>query len=237
MSRFRLVLIGFAITAATLAFAAPASAQRPYRGNDHAVRFWLGLFQPEASSQYWNDAFDTFTGDKSDFEDAAVGADFKLGLTPHTSLLLGGSYYEGGSDQSYRDFVDRFGSPISHHTQLEIAAATAAFVVELAPAHAPVVPYVGVGGGLYAWRLEESGDFIDFFPAEPEVFSTRFSNDGNTLGWFWIAGLEIPVGPQWSLLAEGRWQHLDAELGGDFAGSGNLDLAGPSIAGGVSWRF
>ena len=235
MSRHRLVL--FAIVLATLAVAAPASAQRPYYGGDHAIRFWIGLFEPDGDSQYWNDSFDAFTGETSDFADTTVGGDFKLGLTGRTSLLLGGSYYEGRADQSYRDFVDRFGDDITHRTTLEIASATAAFVVDLTGRRAVIVPYVGVGGGFYAWRLEEAGDFIDFIPEEPETFSTRFSDDGNTLGWFWLAGLEVPIGPRFSVFAEGRWQRLDDDLGGDFAGSGNLDLSGTSIVGGASWRF
>jgi len=237
MSRLRLVLIAIATTVVTLAGSAPASAQRPYRGNDHAVRFWIGLFEPDGGSQYWNEAFDAFTGAPSDFDDAVIGGDFKLGLTGRTSLLIGGSYYEGRSDQSYRDFVDRFGSPIFHRTRLEIASATAAYVVDLAPSRSPIVPYVGIGGGIYAWRLEESGDFIDFVPADPELFSATFADDGNTLGWFWLAGVEVPIGPRWSLFAEGRWQRLDDDLSGDFAGSGTLDLNGRSIAGGASWRF
>ena len=235
MSRDRLVL--FAIVLATLVVAAPASAQHAYYGGDHAVRFWIGLFEPDGGSQYWNDSFDAFTGDTTDFADTTVGGDVKLGLGGRASLLLGGSYYEGRTDQSYRDFVDRFGDDIRHQTTLEIGSATAAFVVDLTGRQSVIVPYVGVGGGFYAWRLQESGDFIDFLPADPEVFSTRFSDDGNTLGWFGLAGLEVPVGPRISVFAEGRWQRLKDDLGGDFEGSGNLDLSGTSIVGGASWRF
>jgi opacity protein-like surface antigen len=229
--------MGLAMVIGALALAAPASAQSRYYGGDHSFRFWLGVFQPTADSQYWNDAFDTFTGEKSDFDDTTVGADFKFGLTGRTSLLLGGSYYEGTSDQSYRDYVDSFGNSITHTTRLDVAAATAAFVVDLTGRQAVVVPYVGVGGGFYAWRLEENGDFIDFTPADPTVFSANFSDDGTTLGWFWLAGVDIPIGPRWSVFAEGRWQHLENDLGGDFSGLGKLDLAGRSITGGVAWRF
>lgn len=228
-----------AILAAALAIAAPASAQRrQYQGGEqNALRFWAGLFAPRGDSAYWNEAFDVFTGDESDFEDSSFGGDFKLALGRRTSILFSGAYSEGRSDQSYRDFVDVGGNPITHRTDLEIASATAAFVVNLTGPRARVIPYAGVGGGFYSWRLEESGDFIDFFPAEPEIFSATFSDSGDTTGWFWLFGLEVPLGPRWSFFAEGRWQRLDDELGGDFADIGKLDLAGRTVAGGVAWRF
>jgi hypothetical protein len=237
MSRSWIVRI--AIAFAAVAVAAPASAQRShYQGaQQSALRFWIGLFEPRADSTYWDESFDVFTGGRSDFEDAVVGVDYKLALGGRTGILFSGAYYDGSSEQAYRDFVDSFGDPIVHRTSLEIASATAAFVVDLAGGGAAVVPYVGAGGGIYAWRLEESGDFIDFFPAEPELFSATFADEGDTLGWFALAGLEVPLGPRWSFFAEGRWQRLDEELGGDFADVGKLDLSGPSFIGGAAWRF
>jgi hypothetical protein len=48
----------------------------------------------------------------------------------------------------------------------------------------------------------------------------------------------VPVGPQWSFFAEGRWQDLEEELGEDFEDLGaDLDLSGRSLAAGASWRF
>jgi opacity protein-like surface antigen len=235
------ILVAAACAAFALAAPVPAHAQSHggggYYAGDHAIRFRLGLFEPRGDLDYWNDSFDVFTGDTAEFEDVDFGVDFKLGLGSRTSILFSGNIYAGEADQAYRDFVDEFGDRIVHTTTLDVASATAAFVVDLAPRRSVVVPYVGVGGGIYAWSLEESGDFIDFVPLDPVIFNDTFDDDGAALGWFWLVGLDVPVGPQWSFFAEARWQQVEDELGGDFEDLGDLDLSGRSISGGVAWRF
>jgi hypothetical protein len=47
----------------------------------------------------------------------------------------------------------------------------------------------------------------------------------------------VPLGARWSVFAEGRWQNVEDELSGDFAGFGDLDLSGRQISVGAAWRF
>lgn len=238
MPRSRALLL-VALAASLVAVAAPAAAQgRHHRyGGDHQLRVWLGLFEPQADSAYWDENFDVFTGDQGDFEDVQFGVDYKLPLSERFGILFSGSIYESQADLDYRDFVDGFGDPIVHTTTFDVATATAALVLDLAPDGAAVVPYLGAGGGFYAWSLEESGDFIDFFPVDPEIFSATFDDDGAVLGWFALAGVEFPLGPQWSFFVEGRWHEVDDELSGDFDDLGDIDLGGRTLAGGFAWRF
>jgi len=231
-------LVRAAAVVALLALAAPAAAQRPYRSvADNEFRIRVGQFEPRGDSAYWDDKFDFFTGSVDQFDDITIGGDYVLALGRRSSLMFSGDVYEGEDDQSYLGFVDEFGSPIVHTTRLQIASLTAAYVVSLTGRDATIVPYVGVGGGVYDWELEERGDFIDFGVVPNEIFTDRFRDGNTTLGWFWLAGVELPVGPRWSVFAEGRWQRLDEELNGDFEGLGDLDLSGRSIFGGFSWRF
>ena len=231
-------LVRAAAVVALLALAAPAAAQRPYRSvADNEFRIRVGQFEPRGDSAYWDDKFDFFTGSVDQFDDITIGGDYVLALGRRSSLMFSGDVYEGEDDQSYLGFVDEFGSPIVHTTRLQIASLTAAYVVNLTGRDATIVPYVGVGGGVYDWELEERGDFIDFGVVPNEIFTDRFRDGNTTLGWFWLAGVELPVGPRWSVFAEGRWQRLDEELNGDFEGLGDLDLSGRSIFGGFSWRF
>lgn len=227
----RTVCTAFALLL-VLALAAPASAQ-----TDNAVRFRLGLFDPDADSQYWNETFDVFTGNKGDFEDTTVGFDFSYGLSPRHALLFSGDFFHAEEDQFYRDFVDSAGFDIGHTTSLDVAAFTVAYQIKLASRRSTLVPYLGAGGGVWLWELEESGDFIDFVPVDPEIFSATFKDDGEAFGWFWLAGVEFPFSPRWSLLFEYRSQHVDDELSGDFEGLGDLDLSGSSVTGGFGWRF
>jgi len=225
------------VALAILAVALPAAAQSYGPRTDNALRFRVGVFTPDAESAYWNDSFDVFTGNKDDFEDTAVGIDFRYGLTARSGLLFSADAYEGQQDQVYRDFVDEAGFDILHTTTLNVASVTAAYTLDFAGSRSAVVPYAGIGGGVYLWELEETGDFIDFAPLDPVIFATTFKDDGETWGWFWLAGVKFNVSPRWDLFVEGRWTHADDELSGDFEGLGNLDLSGRSITGGVSWKF
>ena len=227
-----------AAVAALLAVAAPAAAQRPYRGiTDSQFRVRLGQFEPRGDSAYWNEKFDVFTGSVDQFDDISIGGDYLLALGRRNGLMFSLDAYEGEDDQAYLDFVDEFGSPIVHTTRLEFVSATAAYVLSLTGRDAAVVPYVGVGGGIYDWELEESGDFIDFGVVPAEIFTDSFRDGNTTLGWFWLAGVEVPIGPRWSVFAEARFADAEDELSGDFDELGDLDLGGRQIVGGASWRF
>lgn len=228
-----------AAVAALLAVAAPAAAQRPYRGvTDNQFRLRVGQFEPRGDSSYWDGNFDVFTGDIDQFDDIGFGGDYLLALGRRSGVMFSLDAYEGEEDQAYLDFVDEFGSPIIHTTRLEIVSATASYVLSLTGRDASIVPYVGIGGGIYDWQLEESGDFIDFGVVPPEIFTDGFRDGNTTLGWFWLVGVEVPLGPRWSAFAEGRWQRLDDDLGGDFADLEQvLDLSGRHVYGGFSWRF
>lgn len=232
--RKSLVLLALAALAA-----APASAQygRGRYGSENGLRIQLGLFEPDADSQYWDVSFNDFTGDASDFEDVSFGIDYARDLRGNLLLFVGGSIYEGSTDQAYLDFVDAGDDPIVHDTTLSLATATLGLAMRLAPEGSPVVPYVGVGGGLYAWTLEESGDFIDFTVSPIEIFPATFEEDGVVAGWYWMAGLEVPVSSSLSLFAQGRWHNAEDELEGDFVDLGDLDLSGREISAGLSWRF
>lgn len=234
MKRSSLALILLILVAA-----APAAAQRRGRHDppDHALRLRLGLFVPDGSSEYFEDKALDFTGDAEDLEDLSFGLDYRLEVTPRFSLLFSGNLFEGQNDQHYLDFTDELGNEVEHTTTLEIASLTAGAVVHFAGPEAVVRPYVGAGGGLYTYRLEEAGEFIDFNPPPPEIFDGIFEEQGETFGYYWLAGLEVPVSRNFALFAEGRWHNADADFEDDFEDLGNLDLSGRDLSAGVTWRF
>lgn len=230
-------LVRAAAVAALVAVATPAAAQSYAPIVDNSFRVRLGQFEPRGDSQYWDENFDVFTGGVDEFDDISFGADFILALGNRHGIMFSGDVYEGEDSQAYLDFVDEFGSPIVHDTRLRIASATAAYIFSFTGRDAAVVPYVGVGGGIYDWELEESGDFIDFGVNPPEIFTDTFRDGDVTLGYFYLAGVEVPVGTRWSVLVEGRWQRVEQELGDDFETLGDLDLSGRHVYGGFAWRF
>lgn len=224
------------VAALALAVVAAAVGAIPAAA-DAEARFRLGLQTLDGDSRYWEEKTLDFTGDADDFEDVVGGIDFLVEINPRASLMFSVDHYEGEEDQEYLDFVDQDGFPIVHTTTIEITPLTAAFVVDLAPRRSPVVPYLGAGGGIYFWRLEESGDFIDFGIDPPEIFRGTFEAEGEAFGFFGVAGIEIPLSPYASFVAEGRWDWVDDDLGDDFEDFGELDLSGRRISGGFAWKF
>lgn len=237
MKRISLALVAL-LAFATMPSAVEAAQRGPgYRGGDSSFKIQLGQFEPRGDSRYWAENEADFTGDADDFEDAAVGLTYQRPLGPRMAFELSGFFFEATEDLAYRDFEDASGRDIFHTTELETAAVTAGLVFNLTPPDASVIPYVGVGGGIYSYRLTEFGDFIDFSGAELEIFDDFFEVEDEELGWYLKAGLEVPLAHTWSIFAEGRWDKAEADLEGDFAGLGDLDLSGKSYSAGVSFRF
>lgn len=224
-----------ALVLAALA-AVPASAQ--YYGGDNTLRFRAGLFEPEGDSQYWDDAEALFTGDASELEDTVLGVDYQRSLDPagRFSLLVSASGFEGEDRREDRFFEDDLGFPIEHDVILTLAAFTAGVNVDLLP-QGPIRPYVGAGGGYYVWELEETGDFVSAGPAANTIFFESFVEDGATFGYYYLAGVGVPINPSFGLFAEARWHNAEDELSDDFDGFGDLDLSGREITGGFSWTF
>jgi opacity protein-like surface antigen len=241
LSKKTRVMIGLA---GLLVLALPASAQRHGRryydnsGNDGEFRIHLGSFQPRGDSEYWSSIQNDFTNsDRSDFEDVSFGADYLLPLNDRMSLMFSGTWYEGTTTNSYRGFEDNFGDRIRHDTTLDIGSATVGLVFHLLPRGAAIQPYVGVGGGVYPWRLQERGDFIDIDSPNLPIFSARLRSTGTAFGYYGLVGLEAPITRNVSIFAEGRWTRVDDDLSDDFEGFGKLDLSGREIAAGLSWRL
>lgn len=225
---------------AVLLVGAPAWAQdagyRTYAAPNE-FRFSLGLFEPSGESAYWQDKEIDFSGEAADFEDLVGGLEYQRRLTERLNLLAGGTAYSTEQSQFYRDFVDPDGLDIVHDTRLDITSLTLGLRATLTGPDAPIQPWVAAGGGLFLWELEESGDFIDFSTGEPFLFSATFSDDGAVFGWYYAAGLDVPITSEISLFAQARWDEAEDELSGDFAGLGDLDLSGRQFAGGFGWRF
>lgn len=237
MRHTKLGLIAFA--AALLAAPSWAQVGSPYRsaGERNFLRVQAGLFQPDGDGNYLPEKALEFTGNADDFEDVSIGIDYLRLLGDRTALQVSGNFFEGQADQAYLDFVDDRGRDIFHTTTLEVSSVNLGLLFYLASRGSAVVPYVGVGGGLYSWRLEESGEFIDFGLFEPEIFAGTFFDEGETFGYHYLLGLDIPLGQQFSIFAEGRWQEAEDDLAGDFQGFGTLDLSGREIRAGAAWSF
>ena len=151
----------------------PAFAQGKHGhwGEEQAIRIDIGVFEPDGDSRYWDDKALDFTGSPDDFEDTSFSVSYIRFLSDRLGLEFSVTGADGDADQAYLEFVDELGGDIFHSTSVEMTALTLGLVVNLLPRDAPIVPYVGIGGGLYAYELVEAGDFIDFDAAPPFIFN------------------------------------------------------------------
>ena len=233
------VMIGLA---GLLILGLPAAAQphdpRYYPYYSGELRMHLGSFQPSGDSEYWHSINSDFTNaDPSDFEDLSFGMDYLFPLNEHMSIIFSGSWYEGRSTNSYRNFLDDFDNRIRHDTTLDIASGTVGLFFHILPRGTAVQPYVAVGGGIYPWRLEENGDFVDTSRPTLPIFHSHLNSSGTAFGYYGLVGLDVPITRIFSIYAEGRWTWAEDTLQDDFEGFGKLDLGGREVAAGFAWRW
>lgn len=214
-----------------------ASGNRGHWGEEQVFRFDLGAFEPRGESVYWDDKRFDFTTDTGEFEDLAFSVEWVRYLGDRLGFSVAARGYEGAGTAEYIRFEDQFGGAIRHTTELETNSLTIGLLFHLMQRDRAIVPYFGIGGGLYQWSLAEFGDFIDFGTADLDIFNDYFYDEGDALGYYWRIGLDIPIAPNWAVYVENRWQRADDELGGDFEGLGELDLSGETVSAGLSISF
>lgn len=218
--------------------APPAMAQRHWQpGDEGSIRFFLGQFDPDTSSEYWDDKFTDFTGSSSDFNDFIFMVDYRHPVSDSSAMLFSVGWYEGATTQAYRDWVDPAGREIRHKTSLRTFETSAAWIYEIGARQHPVTPYLGAGGGFIWWELIERGDFIDFGNSNLPIINTWYGTNDVTLALFGVAGLDINFGGAWSLVGQARYRWAEDELGGNFAGFGTIDLSGFDYTIGAAFHF
>ncbi len=206
-------------------------------GGQNSIRIHGGSFEPDGASAYWVDKEIDFFGSAEDFDDFLFAVDWVHYVSSRIAIVGSLSGYEGSSLQSYRDFITGDGGDIFHQATLDMGSAEVGVLVHLLSGDAVVLPYVGVGVGLYDWSLSEDGDFLDFGFDPPALFNDLFIEEGEAIGTFFLVGVEVPIGSSWSVFGEAKWSDVDDELTGDFAGLGPLDLSGQSVTAGVAFNF
>jgi opacity protein-like surface antigen len=239
---------------AILGVAAAASAQDSQdpeqllddQDTDHfnEVHVWIGQWMPDADSDFWADNFRNFEASRSQLDGFTFGGDFIDHLNRHNALMLSGSFYWNSINEPARNVLDESGNPLEHHLDLATIALTASYVLYPVGTEDPVIPYLGAGAGLYVGQLRgyRSSFTTDDCDEEDNCTTTTEFVDSNdsfflTLGYFVVAGLEVPVTPHSALLVEGRYTVAHANLRGDFEDNGHLDLSGAQFTAGLAIRF
>lgn len=199
-----------------------------------------------------SDIFDFFrselTLDRGDFRAPAVAGELGLYLHRRVDLVLGGGWSETESQSEFRDFVeeapDGSDMPIQQVTSLRVVPVTASVrfyplsrgqsISELAWVPARAVPYLGAGGGVAWYRLQQSGDFV---ADDLSIFTASFTSSGRAAIGHAFAGLDYWFAPRVGLNVEGRYTVGSAEPKADFATWDSIDLNGAQLGVGLTLRW
>lgn len=225
-----------------------AVALPPGSSTDRGLELRLGLFLPDGGGELWSINEDLFSLDASDFEDATFGLSWVQSLTNHIELGVGFEAYERTVRSAQRGFIDDFGLPILHDTQLSLTPLTVD--VRFLPlgrfrqrpgGRQVLKPVVWVGGaaGLMRWEYEELGDFVFSDDEGDLVLFDRFRGRGTTSVFQVAAGLELPLSTRINLILQARqtWADDDLDFDDAYGGPARLDFGGTTLSGGVALRF
>jgi opacity protein-like surface antigen len=204
-----------------------------------------GWFIDNASSGFFDQARQDLTLDKSDFSGPTLGADVAVRLTPQLDLTFDGAWIGSSTKSHYRDYVDNNNQEIEQTTTLRRVPLTANLKAYLVPrgrsvgslAYIPakVVPWVGVGGGLEWYKLEQSGDFINM--GTGVVYNDRLTSSTWAPAVQGMGGVDVTLTPRIALSGDARYLWSRASMNDSFDGFDKIDLSGVSIALGVTFRL
>lgn len=207
MRRLMLSLAAVGLVGAFIA-APAASAQQ-------SVNFFLGGFVPTSADARGDHGDDVLVQNQNfllfridRFTGPTVGGEYLVGLGDFFDAGLGIGFYQRTVSAADANFNNTNGSNIVADLKLRIVPFDATVRVLPLGHRAPIVPYVGAGVGIYAWRYSESGQFVDYTPPvsrTPPVFNATFTGSGTAVGPVVLGGVRVPIGP----MAPGfeiRWQ-------------------------------
>ncbi len=199
-----------------------------------------GVFLPRTESNLFVDDAELYQRDgrtlkRSDWNNAIGGLRFNQGFGEFLEIGFSIDVYQRTLQTSYRDFVSESGREIQQSLKLNIVPV--GVELRLGPTgRGRLSPYVAAGADLYFYKYEEFGDFIDFDDPSQPIIADSFISEGVAPGFHVAGGLRFPVGDDFSIVAEGRYQRAKDDMGDDFRGN-SIDLSGASVTLGLNLRF
>ena len=234
-------------TLATAALAQDSQDAKPTLAPQDSYRFsegrmWIGASAPAAASNFWDDNFRNFDASRGKLAGFTFGGDYIRHLDRHSAILLSAGFSLNSVSEPARNQFDDSGAPLEHHLDLDTVSLTAGYLFYPAGTEHAVIPYLGAGAGLYMGELNSYRSSYTTDDCDEDGNCTTAYTDSQdsfflTLGYFAVAGLEVPVSSHAALLVDGRYTVAQARLGGDFADNRNLDLSGGQYTAGVAIHF
>ncbi len=200
----------------------------------------VGGFFPRADSNLFRDDAELYQLadgsplEKSDWTGWTGGIQFNQAVGRFVELGFSIDVYDRSLHTAYRDFVTESGRDILQTLQLDIVPV--GFQVRLGPTRRGLSPYIAGGVDLFFYKYEEFGDFVDFDDPSTPIIADSFVSEGVAPGFHVAGGVRVPIGDDFALVGEGRYQWAKDDMGDDFRGN-EIDLGGASATIGFNLRF
>ena len=156
-----------------------------------------------------------FAFDLDQFNNAAVGAEWLVGLGDYAEVGLGVGLYQRTVLSVYDDFVNVDGTEIEQDFKLRVTPVTATARFFPFGQRSAIQPYAGAGVGFFNWRYSEVGEFVDFSTFDLEVFRDQFVAEGNDVGPVYLGGVRVLAGSRYAVGLEFRYQDVQGVVGID----------------------
>ncbi len=209
----------------------------PASGLAGGIELRAGGFLPRAQSNLFSDVSELYNVDKKDWAGGTGGVEFSMKLVPNLEL---GFHVDGYNrtleDTHYRLYTRENDREIFQTLELSIVPVGVSLRLVPTSRHAPIAPYAAVGVDLLYYRYEEYGDFIDFRSPGLDVGSDAFISEGVAPGFHVAGGLRVPIGHDFAITGEVRYQWAKTDMQDDFR-ENRIDLSGAAATVGVLFRF
>jgi len=224
----------------------------PAAGWASGLELRIGGFFPRGQSDLFDDVNELYTRDSrrnectatscpgvetEDFAGLYGGAEYSFNVADHVEMGISLDGYSKTIPTIYRDFSRPNGDDILQELRLTVVPLGVSLRVLPLDRYAAVQPYATIGADVFFYKYEEFGDFIDFFSNNLDISSDSFKSDGAALGGHAAAGLRIPLGHDFAITAEGRYQFAQKKQMDDDFSRNRLDLNGASATIGIRLRF
>ena len=216
-----------------------------FRPPQVTLAFRVGGSVPLANSDIHDFITRELDVSKRDFASVSVGADLGVRLLNRLDLVLTGSFAESSTPSEFRNWEGSDDLPIEQVTELRTIPVTANLKYYLSSrgrslsrfAWVPskFAPYIGAGGGVMWYSLDQDGEFVDFETLE--VFPAHLSSDGATPVVQGLVGADLWFTQRFGMNVDARYSWAKADLGFDFDEFGKIDLSGFQLMAGLTVRF
>jgi hypothetical protein len=234
-------LLWFAAAALMIGVATPrpAAAQQSFN-------IFLGGFVPRGLDARGNDdvlfsdsnilaTFNRNAGiDVNEFNMVTLGGEWLVGVGNNFEGSLGLGFYTRTVPTSYTDFTNTNGTEIEQNLKLRIVPFTATVRFLPMGRRSSLVPYIGAGVGVFAWRYSETGQFVDF--SDRSIYQANFVGSGSSTGPVILGGVRLPLGGT-TVGGEIRYQSAKGNLSTQDFLAPKVDLSGFNYLFTVGFRF